>query len=46
MQPREKNHEVKISAKQWGAVREDKVVARVHGVFTLPMGMEREDRCE
>ena len=35
-----------ISAKRWGAAAEDEVALRVHGVFPLPMGMEREDRCE
>ena len=33
-------------AEQWGAVMEDEVAIRVHGVFPLPMGMEREDRHE
>jgi len=36
----------KILAGRWGAAREDEVALRVHGVFPLPMGMEREDRCE
>ena len=35
-----------ISDKRWGAATEDGVDARVHGVFPLLMGMEREDRCE
>ena len=35
-----------ISARRWGAAREDEVAIRVHGVFPLSMGMEREDRCE
>ena len=30
----------------WGAAAEDEVAARVHGDLPLPMGMEREDRCE
>ena len=29
----------------WTAM-EDEVAVRVHGVFPMPMGMEREDRCE
>ena len=35
-----------ISDEQWSAAGGDEVAARVHGVFPLPMGMEREDRCE
>ena len=35
-----------ISAEQWGAVMGDEVATGVHGVFPLPMGMERKDRCE
>ena len=35
-----------ISAQQWVAVAQDEVAIRVHGVFPLPMGMEREDRCD
>jgi len=35
-----------ISAEQWGVATEDEVAAHVHVVFPLPMGMEREDRCE
>ena len=35
-----------ISAERWGAATGDEVAVRVHGVFPLPMGMEREDRCE
>ena len=35
-----------ISAEQWGAVMEVAVATGVHGVFSLPMGMEREDRGE
>ena len=36
-----------ISAvERWGAARGDEVVVCVDGVFPLPMGMEREDRCE
>ena len=30
----------------WGAAAGDEVAARGHGVFPLPMGMEREDTCE
>ena len=37
---------VQISAEQWGAVMEDEVATGVHGVFPLPMGIKREDRCE
>ena len=33
------------SAKQRGAVTGDDVADRVHGVFPLLLGMEREDRC-
>ena len=29
-----------------GAAAGDEVTEHVHGVFPLPMGMEREDRCE
>ena len=35
-----------VSAEQWGAATEDEVAVRVQGVFPLPMGIEREDRCE
>ena len=35
----------RISAKQWGAATEDGVGVCVH-VCPLPMGMEREDKCE
>ena len=35
-----------ISDEQWGAATEDEEADRVHGVFPLPMGTEREDRCE
>ena len=35
-----------IPFKRWGAVVEVEVAARVDGVCPLPMGMEREDRCE
>ena len=35
-----------ISTEQWGAAMGDEVATGVHGVFPLPMGMEREDRCE
>ena len=35
-----------ISDERWGAAAGDEVAVRVHGVFPLPMGMEREDRCE
>ena len=35
-----------ISDERWGAVIGDEVAAHVHGCFSLPMGMEREDRCE
>ena len=35
-----------ILAERWGAATGDKVAVHVHGAFPLPMGMEREDRCE
>ena len=35
-----------ISAKRWGAARGDEVAVGVQGVSPLPMGIEREDRCE
>ena len=35
-----------ISAERRGAATGDEVADRVHGVFPLPLGMEREDRCE
>ena len=35
-----------ISAERWGAAMEDEGAVRFHGVFPLPMGVEREDRCE
>ena len=35
-----------ISARRWGAATQDEAAARVHVVFPLPMGMERDDRCE
>ena len=35
-----------IPFKRWGAAVEVEVAARVDGVCPLPMGMEREDRCE
>ena len=35
-----------ISYKRWGAAAGDEVAVGVHGVFPLPLGMEREDRCE
>jgi hypothetical protein len=35
-----------ISAQRWGAGAGDEVPVRVHGVFRLSLGMEREDRCE
>ena len=35
-----------ISEERWGAVMGDEVAIGVHGVFPLPMGMEREVRCE
>ena len=35
-----------ISAEQWGAAMGDEVAIGVHGVFPLPMGMERESRHE
>ena len=35
-----------ISDKQRGAATVDEVAICVHGAFPLPMGMEREDRCE
>ena len=34
------------SSRFLGAAATDEVAVRVHGVFPLPMGMEREDRCE
>ena len=36
----------KFSAEQWGAATVDEVANGDHGVCALPMGMEREDRCE
>ena len=36
----------RISAEQWGAAAEVEVAVRVHGVFPLPIGMEREEICE
>ena len=35
-----------ISAERLGAATVDEVAVRVHGVCPLPMGIEREDRCE
>ena len=35
-----------ISAKRWGAAAEVEVAVLVHGVCPLPMGIEREERCE
>ena len=35
-----------ISAERWGTAVEVEVAIGVHGVFPLPMGMERDDRCE
>ena len=35
-----------ISDEPRGAATGDEGDVRVHGVFPLPMGMEREDRCE
>ena len=35
-----------ISTKRWGAATRHEVAARVDGAFPLPMGIEREDRCE
>ena len=35
-----------MSAEQRGAAMGDEVAVHVDGVFPLPMGMEREDRCE
>ena len=35
-----------ISAEQWGALTGDEVAIGVHGVFPLPMGIERGDRHE
>ena len=35
-----------ISSEQWGAAIGDEVAARVEGGFPLPMGIEREDKCE
>ena len=37
---------VQISEEQLGAAATDEVAVHVHGVFPLPMGMEREERCE
>ena len=37
---------VQISNERRGAAAEDEVDVRVHGVFLLPLGMEREGRCE
>ena len=33
-----------ISAKRLGTAMGDEVAVRVHGVFPLPKGIEREDR--
>ena len=35
-----------ISAEQWGVAMDDEELTGVRGGFPLPMGMEREDRCE
>ena len=35
-----------ISAEQWGAMKRDEVAKPVHGVGPVPMGIEREDRCD
>ena len=35
-----------ISDEQWGTAIEVEVAIGVHGVSPLPMGIEREDRCE
>ena len=35
-----------ISVERWGAATGDEVAVCVHGAFLLPLGMEREDRCE
>ena len=35
-----------ISAERWGTAMEVEVAIVVHGVFPLPLGIEREDRCE
>ena len=35
-----------VSAERWGDAAEVEVAAHVDGVCPLPMGMEREDRCE
>ena len=35
-----------ISAERWGAPAGDEVAEHVYSVFPLPMGTEREDRCE
>ena len=35
-----------ISTEQWGTAMEDEVAIHVDGVFPLPMGIAREDRCE
>ena len=32
--------------KRWGAAIGDEVTARTRDLFPLPMGIEREDRCE
>ena len=36
----------KVTAERRGAAMGDEVAVHVDGVFPLPMGMEREDRCE
>ena len=36
----------RISAERRGAAMEVEEHGRVHGSFPLPIGMEREDRCE
>ena len=36
----------RISDKRRGAAPGDEVAIHVHGVLPLPMGIEREDRCE
>ena len=35
-----------MSAERLGAATVDEVADRVHGAFPLPMGIQREDRCE
>ena len=35
-----------ISDKRWGAAKGDGVAVGLHCVCALPLGMEREERCE